>query len=106
MADMIFAGRTALVTGGARGIGRAICQMLAAEGARVAVNYQRNAAAAEETVRLIQPEAERALAVQADVAREDDVQRMVDTVRRTLGPVDLLVNNAGIADSTPHTALT
>src|SRR5262245_22642354 len=105
MADRIFAGRTALVTGGARGIGRAVCRMLAAEGARVAVNYQRNAAAAEETVKLIEPEAERALAVQADVSREDDVRRMVDTVRRALGPVDLLVNNAGISESKPHTAL-
>src|SRR5712671_6372905 len=105
MADKIFAGRTALVTGGARGIGRAICRMLAAEGARVAVNYQRNAVAAEETVRLIEADAERALAVQADVANEDDVRRMVDTVRRALGPVDLLVNNAGIAESMPHTAL-
>src|SRR5262249_27119182 len=105
MADRIFAGRTALVTGGARGIGRALCRMLAAEGARVAVNYQRNAAAAEDTVKLIEPDAERALAVQADVANEDDVRRMVDTVRRALGPVDLLVNNAGISESKPHTAL-
>jgi 3-oxoacyl-[acyl-carrier protein] reductase len=106
MVEKIFAGRTALVTGGARGIGRAICRMLAAEGARVAVNYQRNAAAAEETLRLIEGKAERALAVQADVSREDEVRRMVDTVRRALGPVELLVNNAGIAESKPHTALT
>jgi 3-oxoacyl-[acyl-carrier protein] reductase len=105
MADKIFAGRTALVTGGARGIGRAVCRMLAAEGARVAVNYQRNAVAAAETVKLIEAEAEQALAVQADVANEDDVRRMVETVRRELGPVDLLVNNAGIAESKPHTAL-
>ena len=105
MADRIFAGRTALVTGGARGIGRAVCRMLAAEGARVAVNYQRQAAAAEETVRLIEAEAERAIAVQADVSNEDDVRRMVDTVRRELGSVDLLVNNAGIAESKPHTAI-
>jgi len=104
MADKIFAGRTALVTGGARGIGRAVCRMLAAEGARVAVNYQRNAAAGE-TLKLIEPEAERALAVQADVSKEDDVRRMVDTVRRALGPVDLLVNNAGISESKPHTSL-
>src|SRR5262245_1203158 len=105
MADPIFAGRTALVTGGARGIGRAVCRMLAAEGARVAVNYQRNAMAARETVKLLEGEAERALVVQADVSREDEVGRMVDTVRRELGPVDLLVNNAGIAESTPHTSL-
>ena len=97
--------QVALITGGARGIGRAVCRMLAAEGARVAVNYQRQAAAAEETVRLIEPDAERAIAVQADVSNENDVRRMVDTVRRELGPIDLLVNNAGIAESKPHTAL-
>ncbi len=106
MAEKIFAGRTALVTGGSRGIGRAVCRMLAAEGARVAVNYQRHAAAAEETLRLIASTAERAMAVQADVSNEDDVRRMVETVRRELGPVDLLVNNAGIAESKPHTAVT
>ena len=105
MAERIFAGKTALVTGGSRGIGRAVCRMLAAEGARVAVNYQRQAVAAEETLRLIEPEAERAIAVQADVSNEDDVRRMVETVRRELGPVDLLVNNAGIAESKPHAAL-
>lgn len=106
MAEKIFAGRTALVTGGSRGIGRAVCRMLAAEGARVAVNYQRHAAAAEETLRLIASTAERAMVVQADVSNEDDVRRMVETVRRELGPVDLLVNNAGIAESKPHTAVT
>jgi NAD(P)-dependent dehydrogenase (short-subunit alcohol dehydrogenase family) len=105
MADRIFAGKTALVTGGARGIGRAVCRMLAAEGARVAVNYRRQASAAEETLRLIGSEAERAIAVQADVSNEDDVRRMVESVRRELGPVDLLVNNTGIAESKPHTAL-
>jgi 3-oxoacyl-[acyl-carrier protein] reductase len=105
MADGIFSGRTALVTGGGRGIGRAVCQMLAAEGARVAVNYQRRADAAEETVRQIAGAAGKAIAVQADVSQEADVTRMVETVRSELGPVDLLVNNAGIAGSTPHTEL-
>lgn len=105
MADKLFAGRTALVTGGARGIGRAVSQMLAAEGARVAVNYQRNSAAAEETVRGLDS-AEQAISVQADVSNPDEVQRMVDTIRRELGPVDLLVNNAGIAESKPHSRLT
>jgi 3-oxoacyl-[acyl-carrier protein] reductase len=105
MADKLFAGRTALVTGGARGIGQAVCRMLAAEGARVAVNYQRNAQAADETVRGLAG-AEKAIAVQADVSKPDDVRRMVETVRRELGPVDLLVNNAGIAESKPHSKLT
>lgn len=105
MADKLFAGRTALVTGGARGIGRAVCRMLAAEGARVAVNYQRNSKAAEEAVRGLDG-AEKAIAVQADVSKPDEVQRMVDTIRREFGPVDLLVNNAGIAESKPHSQLT
>ena len=105
MSGQLFAGRTALVTGGARGIGRAVCRMLAANGARVAVNYQRHAAAAEETVRLMEADAERVIAVQADVSNEAEVRRMIDTVRRELGPVDLLVNNAGIAESKPHTAV-
>lgn len=106
MGEGIFAGRTALVTGGGRGIGRAICRMLAEEGARVAVNYQRDAAAAEEALKLIEPLAERAIAVAADISREEDVLRMLDTVRRELGPVDLLVNNAGIAASKPHAEVT
>lgn len=106
MADRLFTGRTALVTGGGRGIGRAVCRMLAAEGARVAVNYQRQSAAADETVRMISDTAEQAIAVQADVSKPEDVGRMVETIRRELGPVDLLVNNAGIAESKPHTALT
>lgn len=106
MADKLFAGRTALVTGGGRGIGRAVCQMLAVEGARVAVNYQRQSIAAEETVKLISGAAEKAIAVQADVSKPEDVGRMVETIRRELGPVDLLVNNAGIAESKPHSALT
>jgi 3-oxoacyl-[acyl-carrier protein] reductase len=106
MESRIFAGKTALVTGGGRGIGRAICRMLADEGARVAINYQRQEAAAQETLKLIEPAAEKAVVVQADVSREDDVRRMIDTVRQKLGPVDLLVNNAGIAAWRPHTQLT
>ncbi|MBL8849202.1 MAG: SDR family oxidoreductase [Planctomycetaceae bacterium] len=106
MSDKLFTRRTALVTGGARGIGRAVCEMLAAEGARVAVNYQRQATAAEDTVRLLEKSGVKAIAVQADVSKPEDVGRMVETVRRELGPVDLLVNNAGIAESKPHTALT
>lgn len=105
MTKPLFAGRTALVTGGARGIGRAVCRMLAAEGALVAVNFQRQAAAAAETVQMIEAAAGKAIAIQADVSNADDVERMMTTVRREWGPVDLLVNNAGIAESKPHTAL-
>lgn len=106
MRSRIFAGKTALVTGGGRGIGRAVCEMLANEGARVAVNYQRNEAAARETVGLIQSRADQAIAVPGDVSQEDHVRRMVDLVHDELGPIDLLVNNAGIAESKSHQAIT
>lgn len=106
MSDRIFSGKTALVTGGGRGIGRAICQMLAQEGARVAVNYQKRQSTALETVEMIRSSSERAIAVPGNVSQEEDVYQMIETVRRELGPVDLLVNNAGIAESKPHAALT
>jgi 3-oxoacyl-[acyl-carrier protein] reductase len=102
MNDKVFAGRTALVTGGARGIGRSICDMLAAHGARVAVNYERNEQAARETLSSIETSGVDAIIVQADVANEEQVARMTEAVRERLGPIDLLVNNAGIASSTPH----
>lgn len=106
MQSRIFAGQTALVTGGARGIGRAISQMLAREGARVAVNYAQNEQAAHECLQLIEDHAEKAIAVQADVSKQEEVQRMVERVESELGPVDLLVNNAGIAKTVPHDQLT
>ena len=102
MRSGIFEGRTALVTGGARGIGRAICQAVADGGARVAINYQRNEKAALETLSLVEKDAEEALIVQGDVSQESDVDRMVAHVTERLGPIDLLVNNAGIANSVEH----
>lgn len=102
----IFEGRTALVTGGSRGIGKAICLMLAAEGARVAINFERNEAAALETLEEVRKAGGSGMIVQASVAREGDVHRMVACVRDQLGPVDLLVNNAGIAASVPHEQVT
>jgi len=105
MNDNIFSDRTALVTGGARGIGRSICEMLAEYGARVAVNYERNEQAARETLELIENSAADAMIVQADVANQEQVGRMTTAVRERLGPIDLLVNNAGIANSTPHDEL-
>ena len=106
MSERIFAGRTALVTGGARGIGRAACEMLAAEGARVAVNYMQNEQAAHECLDAIKSTAEKAITVQANVSDEGQVAAMIDRVTRELGPVDLLVNNAGIAKTVPHDQLT
>jgi 3-oxoacyl-[acyl-carrier protein] reductase len=89
-------GRVALVTGAGRGFGRAIALTLARAGANVAVNYRASAAAAAEIVREIEKEGRRALGVQADVAREDQVQALVETVQRQLGRLDVLVNNAGV----------
>ncbi len=102
----LFSDRTALVTGGARGIGQSICEMLALNGARVAVNYERNEQAARDTLSLIEGSAADAMIVQADVANEALVARMMTEVRNRMGPIDLLINNAGIAGSTPHDELT
>ncbi len=105
MTQPIFADRTALVTGGARGIGRAICQMLATHGARVSINYQQNEAAAQQTLDQLQELGATACLAQADVADADQVAAMIETVTAELGPIDLLVNNAGIANSVDHTEL-
>ena len=98
----LFSGRTALVTGGSRGIGRAICVMLAEQGAAVAVNYAQNEEAARETLAQVEAAGARGLTVQADVSREEEVARMVAEAVSGLGPVDLLVNNAGMADNATH----
>ena len=102
MADRLFDGRTALVTGGSRGIGSAISRMLGAQGARVAVNYVSAEVAAAEVVAAIERDGAEALAVQADVSRPGEVDTMVATVTDRLGPVDLLVNNAGMVERGDH----
>lgn len=89
-------GRIALVTGASRGIGRAIAVALGRAGADVAVNYRSNEAAALEVCAQIRGAGRRAVAVQGDVARAADVAWVVAEVRRELGPVAILVNNAGI----------
>jgi 3-oxoacyl-[acyl-carrier protein] reductase len=90
-------GRVALVTGGGRGIGRAISLALGEDGADVAVNYRRDEAAAAATVADLVAMGRRAAAYRASVDVWEDDVAMVETVRRDLGPVDLLVNNGGIA---------
>lgn len=90
-------GRVALVTGGSRGIGRAIALRLADSGHPVVVNYARNASAAEAVVASIEEQGGRAIAYGADVAQEDQVEEMFAKVTAAMGPVMILVNNAGIA---------
>jgi 3-oxoacyl-[acyl-carrier protein] reductase len=90
-------GRVALVTGGSRGIGAAISQDLAMAGAAVAVNYRAQAGQANAIVEAMRKAGWRAIAVQADVSQATEVTKMVERVTSELGPVDVLVNNAGIA---------
>ena len=89
--------RIALVTGASRGIGRAIATELAREGRAVCVNYLERRDAAEDLVRRLRAEGCQAMAVQADVADRRAVEAMVRAVEDAWGPVDLLVNNAGIS---------
>ena len=88
---MLLTGKTAVITGGSRGIGRAIAVALAREGANVAVIYAGNTAAAEETVRLIEAAGARAVALQCDVAQEEAVAAMVKAVMEAFGTIDILV---------------
>lgn len=89
--------QVALVTGASRGIGRAIAAELSAEGWAVCVNYLEQKAAAEDLVRRLRAQGREAIALQADVADRQAVETMVRTVEAELGPVGLLVNNAGIS---------
>ena len=94
---MSLEGRVALVTGGGRGIGRAISLGLAEDGADVAVNYRRDREAADETVAEIEKLGRRGLAVQGSVDSLEDDRRVVEEVVAEFGRIDILVNNAGLA---------
>jgi 3-oxoacyl-[acyl-carrier protein] reductase len=102
----VLKGRVALVTGGSRGIGRAIAISLAEAGAAVAVNYLSKAGEAKAVVEAIHKLGGRAISVGADVSLAAAVNGMVAGVERELGPVDILVNNAGIAINRPVDELT
>jgi 3-oxoacyl-[acyl-carrier protein] reductase len=99
-------GKSALVTGSSRGIGRAIAERLAADGAAVVVNYTRNPAQAEETVHRIIAKGGKAIAIQADVSNPAEVRRLFDESEKAFGSLDIVVANAGVFLSKPLTQST
>lgn len=92
-----FEGKAALVTGGSRGIGRAIAERLAAGGAAVTVNYLENGARADEAVEAIRANGGKAVAIQADMSKPADVRRLFDEAETALGTLDIVVANAATA---------
>ena len=99
-------GRVAIVTGASKGIGAGIARALAAAGAAVAVNYSSSRAEADRVVAEIEQAGGRAVAIQGDVSRAEDVRRLFEEARRRLGPPDVLVNNAGVYRFHPLEAVT
>jgi NAD(P)-dependent dehydrogenase (short-subunit alcohol dehydrogenase family) len=99
-------GKVALVTGAARGIGRGIAEVFAAEGADVGINDIDCTNGAQEVAEAVRAMGRRAVVVKADVAQRDQVESMFDQVWASLGPVDILVNNAGIETIVPFLELT
>ncbi len=94
-------GKVALVTGGDRGIGRAITERFAAEGANVVINYARNEAEANKALEAVEASGRQGLVVQADMSRVVDVTRLVDEAVARFGNLDILVNNAGVETDAP-----
>jgi NAD(P)-dependent dehydrogenase (short-subunit alcohol dehydrogenase family) len=99
-------GKVALITGASRGIGRGIAEVFAEEGADVAVNYASSAGKAEDVAAWVRAKGRRAMTVQADVASRVQVEAMFEKVWKELGPIDILINNAGIETITPFLELT
>lgn len=93
---MKLTGKTAIVTGGARGIGRAIAMTLAAAGANIVINYSSSSKAADEVVEEAKKLGVRALAFKADVSKDEEIENLVKQVLNDFGSIDILVNNAGI----------
>ena len=97
--------RVAVVTGAGTGMGRAIAELFAAEGAKVLVNYRASQAEAERVVAGIQSAGGEAVAYQADVSRDPQARAMMQAVDDRWGRLDVLVNNAGWSKMTPHVAV-
>jgi 3-oxoacyl-[acyl-carrier protein] reductase len=91
-------GKVAVVTGSAVSIGAAIARLFGREGAHVVVNYSKSRAEAEDTARAIQQAGGKAIAVQADVSREADCDRLIETAVKEFGRLDILVNNAAVTE--------
>lgn len=98
---MLLRDRTAIVTGSARGIGKAIAERFAREGAKVAVNYLNNKAKADDVVAGIERAGGRAVAIQADVAKRKDANRLVARTIEAFGGLDIMVSNAGVINDKP-----
>lgn len=98
--------KVAVVTGASKGIGAAIAEHLAAEGAAVVVNYAASQAAADAVVRRIHDQGGKAVAIRADLSKPDDIQRLFEQTRAAYGKLDVLVNNAGVYEFAPLEAVT
>ena len=96
MASKRLVGKVSIVTGASKGIGAGIAKYLAAEGASVVVNYASSKEGAEQIVNEIKREGGKALAVQGDVAKKKDVERLFTEAKKAIGRLDILVNNAGV----------
>lgn len=104
--DLGLRGRVAIVTGGSRGIGRAVVELLAELGANVVVNYSNDAEAAQATVSLAREKGVEAISIKADVADPTDAQRLIDLTRESFERIDLLICNAGIWEGSPIDQMT
>jgi len=99
-------GKVALVTGASKGIGASIAEHLAAEGAAVVVNYASSKSGADTVVKRITDKGGKAVAVQADVSKPDDIKRLFAQTKSTYDKLDILVNNAGIYEFSPLQSIT